>query len=65
MIQSKRDYLKYIHQDAVALGEYPQGIKSHIKNLLHPHPIWKFQQIMRKLEYFSNVKGGGYLFLLV
>ena len=57
MIQSKRDYLRYIHQDAVALGKCSRGIKSHIKNLLFPPPIWKFQQTMRKLEYFSNVRG--------
>ena len=38
MIQSKRDYLRYIHQDAVALGKCSRGIKSHIKNLLVPPP---------------------------
>lgn len=65
MIQSKCDYLRYIRQDAIALGEYTQGTKSYIRNILYPHPIWKFQQIMRKLEYFSNVRGGGYSFLLV
>lgn len=62
MIQSKCDYLRYIRQDAIALGEYTQGAKSYVRNLLYPHPIWKFQQIMRKLEYISNVKGGGVRF---
>ena len=59
MIRSKQDYFQYIHQDAVALGKCTPSFMLHIRNLLFPPPIWKFQQIMRKLEYFSNVKRRG------
>lgn len=56
MILSKADYHEYLNQDAIALGIHPKGFKSRIKNYIFPNPIWKYQRIMRKLEFLSNTK---------
>lgn len=68
MIQSKIDYKNYLAQDKKALyiGEYnlPKLLISYIS----PNPIWKFQKLLRKLEYYSNCKNKGvakiYIFYL-
>ena len=59
MISTKEDYLYYLEQDRIALGVSGYGFRNRLRNALFPNPIWRFQRIMRKLEYLTNVKGGG------
>lgn len=50
MITSKKDYIYYLEKDKEALGitnRYPIPYK---------HEIWRFQRLMRKLEYYNNCK---------
>ena len=60
MISTKEDYLYYLEQDRIALGVSGHGFRNRLRNALFPNPIWRFQRIMRKLEYLTNVKGGGF-----
>jgi len=59
MIRTKEDYRYFIERDRIALGVLTRGVRARLRNVLFPNPIWKFQRIMRKLEYLTNVKGGG------
>ena len=59
MITSKKELHYYLSQDAIALrckGKRPKLFGDH---------IWKFQRILRKTEYFSNMyrKKKYYIFL--
>jgi serine O-acetyltransferase len=54
MIQSKNDYLFYLKADEVALGidkSFPLILKAYLTN-----PLWHFQKLLRKLEYYTNCK---------
>lgn len=50
MIRSKEDYYRYLEQDRIALNYKTK----------HPKPfvdeIWKFQILLRKVEYYINCK---------
>lgn len=59
MIKSKKDYLKYLERDRIALNIYNDTLTSKLKNLLFPDPVCKFQRLMRKLEYYTNCKNKG------
>ena len=52
MIKTKQDLRYYMERDAVALGKKGQA---------HPRffgdEIWKFQRLLRKCEYYSNLTG--------
>jgi serine O-acetyltransferase len=48
MIKSYRDYLEYLEADRIALKR-----KKSIKAILFDD-VWKFQRLMRKLEYLTN-----------
>ncbi|MGC9195161.1 MAG: serine O-acetyltransferase [Syntrophobacteraceae bacterium] len=50
MIQSYNDYLAYLEADRIALG-----ISSTLKNRLFDE-VWKFQRVLRTLEYLINCK---------
>ena len=50
MIDSYEEYLKYLEADRISLGR-----KKTIRSLLFDD-IWRFQRLMRKLEYFTNCK---------
>ena len=61
MIKSKEDLKYYIDCDLKA-GLFANGIKDitiakRIRAVLVPEP-WKFQELMRKAEYFTNVGTG-------
>lgn len=56
MIQSKQDYKKYLKQDQVALKLDTLSFGGKIFNFLSPNPIWKFQKLLRKVEYYRNCK---------
>lgn len=59
MIQSKNDYIEYLERDRIALDIYNGSFLSKLKNLLIPNPIYRFQKLMRKLEYYVNCKNKG------
>lgn len=62
MIQSRTDYQNYLKADAIALGIDTQsgGLKGSIRQLVVrlTHPTWKFQRMLRRLEYIRNCRGG-------
>jgi serine O-acetyltransferase len=55
MIKNKEDYKFYLKADQLSLG-VEKG--SFLKELLAPDPVWKFQKLLRKLEYYINCKTG-------
>lgn len=52
MISNKIDYKEYLKADEISLN-----IKNRKKELLF-NEIWKFQRMMRRLEYVNNCKKG-------
>jgi serine O-acetyltransferase len=50
MIRSKEDYKKYLEADRISLNK-----TKNIKSILFDD-VWKFQRLMRKLEYITNCK---------
>jgi len=50
MIKSKKDYLYYLEADKIALG-----IKGTWTDFFM-NDIWKFEQLLRKLEFYNNCK---------
>jgi serine O-acetyltransferase len=50
MIQSKEDYKFYLEADRIALR------KDRKRPSLIGDDVWKFERLMRKLEYFKNCK---------
>jgi serine O-acetyltransferase len=68
MIKSKQDYLYFLNADKLALGLQKADFKSRLTEVLFPNPIYKFQKLLRKFEYYKNYKTGVisklYLFFL-
>ncbi len=60
MIQSKKDYKRYIKQDRNALRLDSLSFSSKFFNFISPNPIWKFQKLLRKVEYYQNCKSSGF-----
>jgi serine O-acetyltransferase len=59
MIKSKEDYIYYINADRIAMGLPPkQDFKSRIYHFFIPDYRYKYQKLMRKIEYRTNVKKG-------
>jgi serine O-acetyltransferase len=57
MIQNKDDYLHYLNEDQKALGAYTKyPIFNDNIMIMLTDPCWKFQKLMRKLEYYTNCK---------
>ncbi len=50
MITSKEDYLFYLEADRIALN------KKNKKPPIIGHNIWKYQRLLRKVEYYNNCK---------
>jgi serine O-acetyltransferase len=63
MIRSRKDYLDYLEADRLALGR-----SGWTRALFVVDPIWVFQRLLRKVEYYTNCKRGlmykPYLFYL-
>jgi serine O-acetyltransferase len=59
MIQNKNDYIEYLKRDRIALEISNDSLSSRIKNVFFPNPVWRFQRLMRKLEYYVNCKNKG------
>ncbi|MCL1632285.1 serine acetyltransferase [Sporolactobacillus sp. CPB3-1] len=57
MIKSKTDYLHYLKEDQKALGAFTKHpVFSDNMMILLTDPCWKFEKLMRKLEYWTNCK---------
>ena len=57
MIKSKKDYLYYLEADRIALGEKRK--RPHIIAIWEADVIWKFQRLLRKVEYLHNCRSNG------
>ncbi|MFT6908560.1 MAG: serine O-acetyltransferase [Patiriisocius sp.] len=55
MIKNSKDYHFYLEQDRIVL-KVQTGFKPFLKRLLFPHQIWEFQKLLRKCEYYRNIK---------
>ncbi|MBP3476264.1 MAG: serine acetyltransferase [Lachnospiraceae bacterium] len=53
MIDSKEAYSRYLEQDKIALG---RRMDRHPR--LFGDEIWKYERLLRKVEYYSNCKSG-------
>jgi serine O-acetyltransferase len=56
MIRSKEDYKIYLEQDRIALGIQNLTVKTFLQSILFPKRIYKFQRLLRKVEYIKNCK---------
>lgn len=54
MIKSKKDYLYYLEADKIALGERRKH--PHLISIWESDIIWKYQILLRKVEYLHNIK---------
>lgn len=52
MIRSRQEYLAYLEADRINLG-----CKKRLTTYLF-HDIWRYQRLLRKIEYYSNCKYG-------
>jgi len=59
MIKSKTDYKNYLAQDKRALYIGELNLPRLLVSYISPDPIWKFQKLLRKLEYNFNCKNNG------
>ena len=59
MITNKNDYKYFLLADRIALS-LPQrkSVKALIINIINPDLRWKYQKLMRKIEYRLNCKKG-------
>lgn len=60
MIKSKSDYKRYLEQDKIALRLQHLNLIDKFLNFISPNQIWKFQKLLRKVEYFQNCKSSGF-----
>ena len=58
MIKSREDYLFYLQSDKAAF-KWKRPIKAFFDD------IWRFQKILRKIEYLKNCKGKWNILLLI
>ncbi len=59
MILSKADYLRFLEADRIALARNHPGFVGRLIHYVSPDYIWEFQRLLRKLEYYKNVKNTG------
>jgi len=65
MIRSEEDYIDYLKADRIALGRNKPGIFDKVTCLIAPDYIWDFQRLLRKAEYYKNVKKSGIINKLI
>lgn len=59
MIKNKIDYEYYVNSDRIALHlPVKFSFKEKIRNCLFPNYIWRFQVLLRKVEYYENTSKG-------
>jgi serine O-acetyltransferase len=56
MINSKQDYISYLEADRIALDKPKYSLRVLLNEYLKVDLIWKFQRLLRKTEYYKNVK---------
>ncbi|MEJ5962680.1 serine O-acetyltransferase [Pedobacter immunditicola] len=56
VISNKTDYLNFLEADRIALGRNKMTLKCRIKDMIYPDYIWRFQRLLRKMEYYKNTK---------
>ena len=54
MIKSREEYREYLREDRRALGLSNLGVSRAIIELIAPNYIWRFQKLLRRLEYIGN-----------
>jgi serine O-acetyltransferase len=54
MIESRKDYRFYLERDRIALAQKRKKPK------LFADEVWKFQRLLRRLEYHSNCRKGAF-----
>lgn len=54
MINSKQDYRDYLEADRRALGR-SHGLHNWVRDLFFPDYIWRFQRLLRRVEYHKNL----------
>jgi serine O-acetyltransferase len=56
MIKSKKDYYYFLEADRIGLGRIKKKnlIRGFLKMLFMPDYIWKFQILLRKVEFYNN-----------
>jgi len=59
MIRSRADFLAYLEADRLALGR-----ESRPPLFLIQDPIWFFQRLLRRLEYYTNCRSGAFWWLM-
>lgn len=59
MIQSKSDYKRYLEQDKKAMRLQSLSLSNKFLNFISPNLIWKFEKLLRKVEYYKNCKNKG------
>lgn len=68
MIKSKADLLLFLEEDRKALSIEKPSLLGIIKQIFFPNVIWRFEKILRYLEYYNNTKKknlfrwGGYFY---
>ena len=58
LILSKNDYRYFLEADRIALGKGKMNFSLWVKDLLYPDFIWRFQRLLRKMEYYKNTRKG-------
>ena len=56
MIKNKQDFRYYVDCDRIARGFPKPTLRHKIKDFIYTDPTWKFQKLLRKVEYFHNKK---------
>lgn len=56
MIKIRSDYLRYLLEDRKVFWKIKSSTKNIIKELIFPGYIYRFQKLLRKAEYYKNVK---------
>lgn len=59
MISSREEYIDYLEADRISLGRQQMRFVDELVGLISPDYIWNFQKLLRKLEYYRNVKNRG------
>jgi len=56
VISNKTDYLNFLEADRIALGRNKMTLKCRLRDLIFPDYIWRFQRLLRKMEYYKNTE---------
>lgn len=61
MIKEKNDLIYYLEEDRKSLSRKPRTFKSRIIDFFKTDEIWKYQRLLRYLEYYTNIEKKGLL----